>query len=104
MTDVEPRITARSILARQFIVGAAVLAFFNSSVGAKEAPPSFLSRITVEVPLYTRHIPTVAGFNDHNWGALVDVALSPDWSIILGDFTNSYYRNTVIAGARSSIY
>jgi len=100
---------ARSTLVRKFIVGAAVFACLNAGVSAQEEAPSaagktLLSRITVEVPVYTRHIPAVAGFNDHNWGALVDVALSPDWSILLGDFTNSYYRNTVIGGARYSIH
>jgi hypothetical protein len=108
-TDIAQRITARAIFIGQLTVVAAVFAFFNSSVSAEEALPSdagnsLLSRITVEVPLYTRHFPQDAGFNDHNWGAMVDVALSPDWSILLGDITNSYYRNTAIAGARYSIY
>jgi len=30
--------------------------------------------------------------------------LDPDWSIVAGDFTNSYYRNTAIAAARYSFY
>jgi hypothetical protein len=62
---------------------------------------SFLSRVTVEVPVYTRHIPNDAGFNDHNWGAFinVDVAKSralgnAELSIDGGVFNNSYSKNT----------
>ena len=66
---------------------------------------SFLSRVTVEVPVYTRHIPNDAGFNDHNWGAFinVDVAKSSalgnaDFSVVGGDYRNSYYKNTAFLG------
>jgi hypothetical protein len=102
------RIKARSIPVQLIIAGAAVLTCC-SNVSAKEVSPSgsgnsLLSRITVEIPLLTRHIPANAGFNDHNWGVLVDVELSPDWSLALGSFTNSYYRNTVVAGARYSFF
>ena len=45
---------------------------------AQQSDPdrSFLSRVTVEVPVYTRHIPNDAGFNDHNWGAFINVDLA----------------------------
>jgi hypothetical protein len=61
------------------------------------APDSFWSRVTVEVPAYTHHIPHDELFNDHNWGAIVDVALNERWSVVGGDFKNSYRRNTAFA-------
>jgi len=61
-------------------------------------PLSLLSRITVDVPFFTRHVPHPELFNNHNWGAFVDVALSEDWSIATGDFINSYKRATIFAG------
>jgi hypothetical protein len=57
---------------------------------------SFWSRVTLEVPLVTRHIPD-NDFDDQNWGAIVDVAVTPRWSVVGGDFVNSFYRNTVFA-------
>ena len=91
------------------MVCAAVFAIFNSGAGAEEVSPpdagnSLLSRITIQVPLYTRHIPQDAGLNDHNWGVLVEARLDPDWSIIVGEFRNSYYRDTVIAASRYSLF
>ena len=74
---------------------------------AQQSDPdtSFLSRITIEVPVYTRHVPTDAGFNDHNWGVFIDVDLAKssmlgnaDFSIVGGDFRNSYYNNTAFLG------
>ena len=74
---------------------------------AQQSDPdtSFLSRITVEIPVYTRHVPIDAGFNDHNWGAFinVDVAKSSalgnaDFSVVGGDYRNSYYKNTAFLG------
>lgn len=61
---------------------------------APEADPSFWSRVTIEVPVYTHHFPHDRDFNDHNWGAFVDVALTRQWSVEAGDFDNSYRRNT----------
>jgi hypothetical protein len=68
---------------------------------------SFLSRVTIEEPLYTRHLPTDKGFDDHNWGAFINVDTAKlsaigngELSVIGGDFTNSYYKNTaILAGA-----
>src|SRR5689334_22969981 len=59
---------------------------------------SFLSRITVDVPFYSRHEPHSVRFNNHNWGAFVDIAFSEHWSAAAGDFINSYKRNTIFAG------
>ena len=100
---------ALSKLAMQVIVCAAVFATFDSSVRAEVAVPSnadnsLLSRITVEVPLYTRHVPGDAGFNDHNWGVLVEARLDSNWSVIVGEFRNSYYRDTAIAASRYSFF
>jgi hypothetical protein len=88
---------------------AAVFAALHSSAGAQELSPfdagdSLLSRITIQVPIYTRHIPQDAGFNDRNWGLLVEVRLNPDWSFIGGEFRNSYYRDTAIAVSRYSFF
>jgi len=101
--------TAASKRVRQVTACAAVLALMHSSAGAQEASASgggdsLLSRITVQVPVYTRHIPQDAGFNDRNWGLLVEVGLDPDWSIIGGEFRNSYYRDTAIAVSRYSFF
>ena len=67
---------------------------------ACEAPshPSYLSRITVDVPFYTRHQPHNEAFNNHNWGAFVDVAITKHFSFTAGDFINSYKRDTIFAG------
>jgi hypothetical protein len=95
-------------------LGACALAFIVciSECNAEDAQQSdidssFLSRVTVELPIYTMHLPTDKGFDDHNWGAFlnVDIAKSStlgngELSVIGGDFTNSYHRNTaLLAGA-----
>jgi len=95
-------------------VGAGALAFTLciSECNAEDAQQSdfdasFLSRVTIEEPLYTRHLPTDKGFDDHNWGAFVNVDMTKlsaigngELSVIGGDFTNSYYKNTaILAGA-----
>jgi hypothetical protein len=95
-------------------VGAGALAFILciSECNAEDAQQSdfdssFLSRVTIEEPLYTRHLPTDKGFDDHNWGAFVNVDIAKSSAlgngelvIIGGDFINSYYRNTaILAGA-----
>lgn len=59
---------------------------------------SFLSRITVNVPFFTRHIPKNRGYNNDNWGGWLDVALDKQWSVVAGGYTNSYYRDTFFAG------
>jgi hypothetical protein len=69
---------------------------------ADEAQPdaagaSFWSRVTLEVPFLTRHIPDTNGFDDDNWGGLVDVALTRHWSVVGGDYINSFRRNTAFA-------
>jgi hypothetical protein len=75
-------------------------AFPFEAVAAEPMPDtsSFLSRITIDVPFFTRHVPHPELFNNHNWGAFVDVALSEQWSIAAGDFSNSYKRSTIFAG------
>ena len=101
--------TAPSKLGRQIMVGAALLAAFNSSAGAEEAAPpdeghSLLSRISIQVPLYTQHFTQDAGFNNDNWGLLVEARLNQDWSVIVGEYKNSYFRDTVIAASRYSLF
>jgi len=64
---------------------------------APDAPRPFLSRVTVELPVLTRHTPHDSAFNDENWGAFVDVALTDTFSVVGGDFRNSYHRNTAFA-------
>jgi hypothetical protein len=59
---------------------------------------SFLSRITIEVPLFTRHAPYDELFNDHNWSTVAEVALGRRTAFVTGDFINSYNRNTIFAG------
>lgn len=71
---------------------------------AAQEADGFLSRITLEAPVFTRHVPDDRGFNDHNWGLLAEVALDPQWSVVGGVFTNSYYRDTAILGARYSLW
>jgi hypothetical protein len=59
---------------------------------------SFLSRITILAPVYTRHLPHDRGFNEHNWGGFAEIRLVDDISLIGGEFINSYSRETVLAG------
>jgi hypothetical protein len=86
------------------VISAAVLgSLFVASAAGAEAHPSdenesFLSRITIEVPVFTRHVPHDNGFNDHNWGAFIDIALNRKWSVVMGDYINSYRRSTIFAG------
>jgi hypothetical protein len=65
---------------------------------SSDTDESFLSRFTVDVPFYTRHVPDDAAFNDHNWGAWVEFSLEKQWSLVGGYFINSYYRNTAVLG------
>ena len=64
---------------------------------SKDPYPSFLSRISIEVPLFTRHFPHDQLFNDHNWGASVEVALGYNLAVVAGDYICSYNRNTLFA-------
>jgi hypothetical protein len=59
---------------------------------------SFWSRVTIAVPVYTHHFPNNGQFDDHNWGAFADVEITEHWSVIGGDYINSFHRNTVFAG------
>lgn len=88
----------------KLIAGMAVAAgvLTGSAACARDAPPdtyeSFWSRVTVTVPLFTQHVPSSRGYNDHNWGAWVNVAINRQWSVVGGDFLNSYNKNTAFAG------
>lgn len=81
------------------LVAALLFASQAHAQASPQAPPadSFWSRVTVEVPLVTRHFPNDKGFNDHNWGGWVDVAVNSWVSVDAGDFINSYRRNTAFA-------
>ena len=83
-------------------VGVAILALAGSRACAANSEPdrpfsSFWSRVTVELPVLTRHIPN-NDFDDHNWGAFVDVAVTRNWSMVGGDYVNSFHRHTAFAG------
>jgi hypothetical protein len=100
------------LLSKQLNIGGAISAAVLGIVAcipkcnaqdAQQSDPdtSFLSRVTVEVPVYTRHIPNDAGFNDHNWGAFINVDLAKssalgnaELSVAGGTFINSYRKNT----------
>ena len=83
-------------------IGVATICFlFPVAALAAEAAsdsPSLLSRITVDVPFYSRHEPHSERFNNHNWGAFVELAITEHWSVATGDFINSYKRATIFAG------
>lgn len=84
-------------------VGITITIFGPSGATAKEAESqssysSFLSRITIEVPLFTRHAPHDDWFNDNNRGALAEIALGRHMAISAGSFMNSYKRNTTFTG------
>jgi len=73
---------------------AQALAQSDQSSGEDET----ISRITIELPLLTRHVPNDSQFNDHNWGGFIDFALNDHFSLVGGDFINSFKRNTAFAG------
>lgn len=96
-----------SVKSRLFRIGIGVVALAGSLHGAaafagemQSFPPddSFLSRITVNVPFFTRHIPHNGRYNNDNWGGWLDVALDRQWSVVGGGFVNSYSRDTLFAG------
>ena len=82
------------------VLGFACISFPLQARAAEPAgdASSIFSRITVDVPFFTRHVPHPEQFNNHNWGAFVDVALDEEWSVAAGDFINSYKRATIFAG------
>jgi len=85
------------------IIVAVSFVYLLCPIQARAAEPaadsSFLSRITVDVPVYSRHEPHSERFNNHNWGAFVEIAINEHWSLATGDFINSYKRATIFAGA-----
>ena len=64
-----------------------------------QSDESFWSRVTLAIPVYTRHFPDQGHFDDHNWGAIANVAVTRHWSIIGGDYINSFRHNTAFVGA-----
>ena len=77
---------------------ACVLATSAAYAGDPDAYENFWSRVTVTVPLFTHHVPQDKGYNDQNWGGWVNVAFDRQWSVVGGDFLNSYNKNTAFAG------
>ena len=78
-----------------------IATFMNGTASADDTSAkdeSFLSRVTILAPVYTRHVPRDKGFNDHNWGGFAEIRLFDDVSFIGGEFINSYRRDTVLAG------
>lgn len=65
---------------------------------APDPDVSFLSRMTIAVPLFTRHYPDNRDFNDNTWGGVLFYDLDNHFSLTGGDFINSYRRNTAFAG------
>ncbi len=68
----------------------------------RQTAEGFWSRVTLVVPVYTHHFPDQGAFDDRNWGAFVDVALDGRWSVVGGDYVNSFHRNTAFAGVSFS--
>lgn len=91
LTQVKTILTAAAALAASLFATAAVAA---DGPGSDD---SFWSRLTLGVPVYTHHFPHDDQFNDHNWGAFLDVKLMKNLSFDVGDFKNSYRRNTAFA-------
>lgn len=84
---------------------AAAAAASLSAAGARaetwDADPgtrSFWSDLMLAAPVYTHHIPHDDQFNDHNWGLFAVYDLGPHWSLVGGDFENSYRKNTAFVG------
>lgn len=90
-TQVKTITTAAMALAASLFATAAMADDVSGNEG------SFLSRVMIGVPLYTHHFPHDDQFNDHNWGGYVDVKLMKNVGFDLGDFKNSYRRNTAFA-------
>jgi hypothetical protein len=85
------RRSAGAILALAILAGA-------GAASAADAPyDSVWSRVTLEVPVLTRHIPHRDDLNNGDWGAFVDVAVNRHWSAVAGDFVNSFHKNTAFA-------
>ena len=83
-------------------MAAAALAAGQARAGDSQAgqpDESFWSRVTLVVPVYTHHFPNSGQFDDQNWGAFANVAITQHWSVVGGDYINSFRRNTVFAGA-----
>ncbi len=91
-------------LRRMLVCVLALTALLCGSARAADAQTggSFWSRVTLVVPVYTHHFPDAGGFDDRNWGAFVDVALDGRWSVVAGDYVNSFHRNTAFAGVSFS--
>ncbi len=91
-------------LRRALLCALALTALLGGAAQAAEGGTgdSVWSRVTLVVPVYTHHFPDGGGFDDRNWGAFVDVALGEHWSVVGGDYVNSFHRNTAFAGASFS--
>ncbi len=83
-------LTAAAALAASLFATAAMAADTNGN-------DDFWGRLTLGVPVYTHHFPHDDLFNDHNWGAFLDVKMMKNLSFDVGDFKNSYRRNTAFA-------
>jgi len=100
---ISARAQRQIVLASVPVAALAIAILASSSAMAGEAElqgsyPSFLSRVTIEVPLFTLHTPHDEWFNDNNRGALAEIALGRHMAISAGSFMNSYKRNTTFAG------
>jgi hypothetical protein len=76
----------------------AVMVCLPAVAHAASGDDNFWSRVTLEAPLLTRHIPRDQGYNDHNWGGVIDISLDRQaWSVELGDIDNSFRKYTIFA-------
>ena len=78
---------------------AAAASLWSGAARAEQWAPdpqdtSFWSNLMLAAPVYTRHVPHDHDFNDHNWGLFAVYDLGPHWSLVGGDFNNSYRKNT----------
>lgn len=91
------RVCPRS--SRRPLCHAIIASLFATGAAAQDDTDSlFVPRLTIEAPLATRHVPHDEGFDDHNWGAFIDVDAVKHFGVIGGYFINSYRRETAFAG------
>jgi hypothetical protein len=84
-----------TLVGRILVCAFAAIAALGGEARAEAALPdgsgeSFGSRVTLVVPVYTRHFPGNGQFDD--------VAIDRRWSVIGGAYVNSFHRSTAFAG------
>jgi len=82
-------VLTQAILAPMLAIGAAA---------QEQSDDLLFPRLTIEAPLVTRHVPHDEGYDDHNWGAFVDLDVVKHFGLTGGYFINSFRRDTAFAG------